>query len=142
MSLYQIIYGKSCHILVELEYRSYWAVKSCNTDLEETGLNRILQIQELKEMLLDTYNSSDISKQKTKLVHDPNILRKKFKKGDKVLRHQPQFKLKKGKFKTSRDGPYIVTKVYHFGMIEIKEEATGKIFQCNGHLLEEPILTS
>ncbi|XP_028802394.1 uncharacterized protein K02A2.6-like [Neltuma alba] len=41
MSPYQIIYSKACHILVELEHRSYWAVKSCNTDLEEAGMNRL-----------------------------------------------------------------------------------------------------
>ncbi|XP_028806234.1 uncharacterized protein LOC114761080 [Neltuma alba] len=35
MSPYQIIYGKSCHIPVKLEHRLYWAIKSCNTNLEE-----------------------------------------------------------------------------------------------------------
>ncbi|XP_028804630.1 uncharacterized protein LOC114759595 [Neltuma alba] len=68
MSPYQIIYGKSCHIPVELEHQSYWAVKSCNADLEEAGLNRLLQIQELEEIWLDAYNSSNIYKQKTKLM--------------------------------------------------------------------------
>ncbi|XP_028799235.1 uncharacterized protein LOC114754603 [Neltuma alba] len=107
----------------------------------EAGLNRLLQIWELTEIRLDAYNSLDIYKQKTKLVHDANILRKKFKKGDKALRYQARFKFKKGKFKTSWDGPYIMTKVHNFGMIELNEEATGKMFYCNGHLLklyEEP----
>ncbi|XP_028752707.1 uncharacterized protein LOC114712354 [Neltuma alba] len=62
MSLYRIIYGKSCCILVELEHKSYWAVKSCNTNLEEASLNILLQIQELEEMQLDAYNSSNIYK--------------------------------------------------------------------------------
>ncbi|XP_028790450.1 uncharacterized protein LOC114746397 [Neltuma alba] len=136
MSPYQIIYGKSCHIPVELEYQSYWAVKSCNADFEEVGLNRFLQIQELEEMQLDAYHSSDIYMQKTKLIHDANILKKRFKKGDKVLRYQARFKFKEGKFKTSWDGPYIMIKVHDFGMIEPKEEATSKVFQCNGHPLK------
>ncbi|XP_028757343.1 uncharacterized protein LOC114716480 [Neltuma alba] len=126
-----------------MEHQSYWAVKSCNFNLEEASLNRLLQIQELEEMRLDTYNSSDIYKQKTKLVHDANILRKKFKEGDKVLRYQAQFKFKKGKFKTSWDTPHIVTKVYNFRMIELKRRGYKKMFQCNGHLLklyEEPTL--
>ncbi|XP_028752710.1 uncharacterized protein LOC114712358 [Neltuma alba] len=128
MCPYQVIYGKACHISVELEHRSYWAVKSCNADLEEAGMNRLLQIQELEEMRLYAYNSLDIYKQKTKLVHDANILRKKFKEVDKVLRYQARFKFKKGKFKTRWDGPYIVTKVHKFRMIELKEEATSKMF--------------
>ncbi|XP_028804614.1 uncharacterized protein LOC114759579 [Neltuma alba] len=128
MSPYRIIYEKSCHIPVELEHISYWAVKSYNTDLKEAGLNRLLQIEELEEIHLDTYYSSDIYKQKTKLIHNANILRKKFKEGNKVLRYQARFKFNKGKFKMSWDGPYIVTKVHDFGMIELKEEATSKMF--------------
>ncbi|XP_028752032.1 uncharacterized protein LOC114711771 [Neltuma alba] len=128
MSPYRIIYGKLCHILVELEHRSYWVVKSCNTDLKEVGLNKLLQIQNLKEMRSNAYHSSDIYKQKTKLIHNANILRKRVKEGDKVLRYQARFKFKKGKFKMSWDGPYIVIKVHDFRMIELKEEATGKIF--------------
>ncbi|XP_028806054.1 uncharacterized protein LOC114760912 [Neltuma alba] len=89
MSPYQIIYGKSCHIPVELDHRSYGAVKNCNTHLEEAGLSQLLQIQELKEIWLDAYNNSDIYKQKTKLVHDTNVLRKQFKEGDKVLSQIP-----------------------------------------------------
>ncbi|XP_028798697.1 uncharacterized protein LOC114754121 [Neltuma alba] len=111
-------------------------VKSCNADLEEASVNQLLQIQELEETQLDACKSSDIYKQKMKLVHDTNILRKKFKEGDKVLRYQGRFKFKNGKFKTSWDRPYIVTKVHNFGMIELKEEAISKMFQCNGHLLK------
>ncbi|XP_028798696.1 uncharacterized protein LOC114754120 [Neltuma alba] len=141
MSPYQIIYKKLCHILVELEHQSYWVVNSCNADFEEAGLNKLLQIQELKEMCLDAYHSSDIYKQKTKLIYDANILSKRFKKRDKVLRYQARFKFKKKKFKISWDGPYIVVKVHDFGMTKPKEEATGRIFQYNDHLLklyEEP----
>ena len=136
MSPYRIIYGKSCHLPIELEHKSYWAVKSCNANLEEAGLNRLLQIQELEEIRLDAYHSSDTYKQKAKLIHDSSILRKHFKEGDKVLRYQARFKFKKGKFKTSWDGPYTVVKVHNFGMVELKEEASDKTFQCNGHLLK------
>ncbi|XP_028784142.1 uncharacterized protein LOC114739882 [Neltuma alba] len=136
MSPYQIIYGKSCHISVELEHRLYWAVKTCNTDLKEAGLNKLLQIQELQEIWLEGYHNSNIYKQKTKIIHDANILRKRFKEGDKVLRYKARFKFKKGKFKMSWDRPYIVTKVHDFKMIELKEKAMGKMFQCNGHLLK------
>ncbi|XP_028798664.1 uncharacterized protein LOC114754089 [Neltuma alba] len=139
MGLFPPSYGYTYILLAVdggLEYRSYWVVKSYNNDHEEAGLNRLLQIQELEKIRLDAYHSSDIYKQKTKIIHDAKILRKRFKEGDEVLRYQARFKFKKGKFKMSWDGPYIITKVHNFMMIEMKEEATGKIFQYNGHLFK------
>ncbi|XP_023731381.1 uncharacterized protein LOC111879146 [Lactuca sativa] len=40
MSPFCLVYGKSCHLPVELEYKAYWAVKKCNFNIEETGKHR------------------------------------------------------------------------------------------------------
>ena len=34
MSPYQVVFGKPCHLPVEIQHRAYWAVKSCNFSLE------------------------------------------------------------------------------------------------------------
>ncbi|GKA98308.1 reverse transcriptase domain-containing protein [Tanacetum coccineum] len=47
---YKLVYGKSCHLLIELEHRAYWALKHANFDLKTAGDHRKLQLNELNEL--------------------------------------------------------------------------------------------
>ena len=49
MSPFQLVYGKSCHLPVELENQAHWAIKSQNIDVKLTSKNRQKQIAKLEE---------------------------------------------------------------------------------------------
>ena len=78
LSLFQLVYGKSCHLPVELEHKAYWALRLLNFDNNSCGEKRKLQLQELEEMRLNAYESSRIYKERTKAYHDKKLQRREF----------------------------------------------------------------
>ena len=79
MSPYKIVFGKTCHLLLELEYKVMWAIKKLNCDLQAAKEKRFLQLSELPELRNEVYDNARIYKDKTKKWHDKRIMRKEFK---------------------------------------------------------------
>ena len=66
MSLYRLVYGKACHLPVELVYVAYWVTRALNLHIEEYGTLRKLQLNELEELRNDVYDRTWIDKSKLK----------------------------------------------------------------------------
>ncbi|GJU26026.1 reverse transcriptase domain-containing protein [Tanacetum coccineum] len=105
---YKLVYGKACHLPIELEHKAYWALKHCNFNFKTAGDHWKVQMNELNELRDQAYENSLIYKEKTKKIHDSKIKNRVFNVGDRVLLFNSRLKIFSGKLKTRWTGPFTV----------------------------------
>src|SRR5580765_6169295 len=110
-SPFQLVYGKSCHLPVEMEHKAYWAIKKLNFEWKDASQKRLLQLNELDEFRLQAYENASIYKEKTKKWHDKKILAREFHSGQLVLLYNSRLRFFPGKLKSRWYGPFVVKRV-------------------------------
>ncbi|GJZ36793.1 hypothetical protein Tco_0582984 [Tanacetum coccineum] len=83
----KLVYGKACHLPIEIKHKAHWALKQCNMDLTLASKSYLMQLNKLAELRDGAYENTKIYKEQTKKWHDSKL------RSDKDFKNSFNFKV-------------------------------------------------
>ncbi|KAI3767981.1 hypothetical protein L2E82_18410 [Cichorium intybus] len=112
---YRLIYGKGCHLPVELANRALWAIKQVNMDYTEVGKRtKIIAVR--------------VGGATRRSIRECGYIQ---------VENEAMFP---GKLRSKWNGPYEVVTVTDYGSIEIRDFKGGQPFKVNRHRLKPYVI--
>lgn len=90
----------------------------------------VLQLSELEEFPNDSYNNSNVNKEKTKRWHDQKLHRQEIKEGQLILLFNSRLALFQRNLKSRWSSPFTMMKLHPYGAIELTNKS-GVTFKPN-----------
>ncbi|PKU73539.1 hypothetical protein MA16_Dca008103 [Dendrobium catenatum] len=66
MIVHKLIFGKACHLPMELEQKAFWVIKELICIFEIIKVKRLMQMSELEEIKNEAHENARINKRKVK----------------------------------------------------------------------------
>ncbi|XP_069148121.1 uncharacterized protein [Solanum lycopersicum] len=111
------------------------AIKTLKMEWNEEVEQRLNKLNELDELRLREYESSAIYNEKMKNYNDQKTEKREFVVEDLVLLFKSRLRLLLDKLKSKWKGPFLITKVFPHGVVELENMEGAKV-SINGQRIK------
>lgn len=135
---FQLVYGKSAVMPIELEIKILKMATRLNLCLDKAQQTQLEQLHQLDEYRQEAVLRMELVQNQRKKWHDVHLRSKTFEPGKRVLLYDSRYNNFLGKFQIKWMGPYQIQQVFQNGTVQLQSiDGSDSTFRVNGYRLRE-----